>query len=102
MDVVNKYILDEIDMLNFAASLAKHCGHTAVFFLNGPLGAGKTTFVRGFLRGCGYEDKVKSPTYTIVEPYEFADFKIFHFDFYRIQDPRELELMGIKDYFDQN
>ena len=92
-------IKTEQDMLDFGAQLANACSGTAVIFLLGNLGAGKTTLVRGFLRGLGYEGKVKSPTYTIVEPYQFPDFVVYHFDFYRIHDVQELEFIGIQDYF---
>jgi len=89
----------EEDLLSFAGALAKAIDGGAIIFLSGPLGAGKTTFTRGFLRGLGYTKKVKSPTYTLVEPYEIAARPIFHFDLYRLQHANELEHIGIQDYF---
>ncbi len=90
----------EQDSVEFAQLLAQTMT-SGLVFLVGDLGAGKTTLTRYWLQAIGHVGAVKSPTYTLVEPYQIGDHTVFHFDLYRLQDPYELELMGIRDYLEQ-
>lgn len=108
-------IFVELDNLSAVDQLAKKVAaalrdlrSSLVIYLNGDLGVGKTAFVRAVLNNLGYQGRVKSPTYTIVESYELNDingldgFDVHHFDLYRLSDPEELIYLGVDDYFKSN
>lgn len=97
-----KRLLNENEMMSFGERLSHIIQPKALIYLEGELGAGKTTLTRGFLRGCGYLDAVKSPTYTLVEPYDLGEKFVYHFDLYRLGHPEELEMIGIFDYLNDD
>jgi len=93
-------LADEEATAALASRLAGELEAPATVFLRGDLGVGKTTFTRYFLRACGVTGSVKSPTYTLLEPYQLDNGPFYHFDLYRINDPWELELAGFAELFD--
>ena len=103
--MIENYILqDESETLNFGSNIAaliKESDETIFeFHLQGDLGAGKTTLVRGVLRALGWNGSVKSPTYTICEEYEFDQFLILHIDLYRTEIDEDVEMLELNRSFD--
>lgn len=96
------FIPDEQAMMQLGGNIADQFPKGGIVLLKGDLGAGKTTLVRGLLRYLGFTGIVKSPTYTLVEPYQLNQRTIYHFDLYRLGDPEELEYIGGRDYWDSD
>ncbi|OGS99734.1 MAG: tRNA (adenosine(37)-N6)-threonylcarbamoyltransferase complex ATPase subunit type 1 TsaE [Gallionellales bacterium RIFCSPLOWO2_12_FULL_59_22] len=97
---INIFLTDENATLALAQRLAAQLDPGMVVYLRGDLGAGKTTLVRGMLNALGYTGRVKSPTYTLLEPYRAAGMDLRHFDLYRLHDEEEWEAAGFRDEFD--
>lgn len=89
----------ETDTLALGSALGRALEPGLVIYLCGELGAGKTTLARGVLRGLGYTGRVKSPTFALVEAYKLSKIYLYHFDFYRFDDPQELRDAGFREYF---
>ena len=96
---VNISLPDEAATLRLGAALAAGVAPGRVLHLRGELGAGKTTLARGLLHALGHAGRVKSPTYTVVEPYTLSSLNLYHFDFYRFSDKTEWVNSGFRDYF---
>jgi tRNA threonylcarbamoyladenosine biosynthesis protein TsaE len=100
MAALEQFLADAQATEAFGARLAECCRGGLLVFLHGDLGAGKTTLVRGFLRAAGCSGPVKSPTYTLVEPYSSQRGSFYHLALYRLSDAEELEWIGVRDLFD--
>lgn len=101
MHTIELTVPTAVEMEALGARMAPRMPTLRLVYIRGPLGAGKTTWVRGVLRGLDYNESVKSPTFTLVEPYAFAGFTLYHFDLYRVNDSDELEFLGLRDYLQE-
>ena len=99
MPSITRFLESETDTLALGAELAHRLRGGMVVFLSGELGAGKTTLARGLLRALGYQGRVKSPTYALVELYNVSRLNFYHFDFYRINHPAEIADAGLLEHF---
>jgi len=100
--MLKMHLPDEAATRALGARLARVIAPGLLVYLHGDLGSGKTTLARGLLRGLGYEGRVKSPTYTLVELYTVSRLDLYHFDFYRFRDPKEWRDAGFSEYFSGN
>jgi tRNA threonylcarbamoyladenosine biosynthesis protein TsaE len=98
--VIRLHLDGEAAQESFGRCIAANLESPCLVLLKGELGTGKTTLVRGVLRGLGHFGSVRSPTYTLLEPYEVAGKRLFHLDLYRLTDPDELEFLGLRDLLD--
>src|SRR3954467_6319601 len=96
---LTRSLANEAATVALGAELAASVEPGMVIYLKGDLGAGKTTLARGLLQALGVQDRIKSPTYTLVEPYNVSSLYFYHFDFYRLQRPEEWIDAGFRDYF---
>jgi tRNA threonylcarbamoyladenosine biosynthesis protein TsaE len=96
-----RFLATEADTLALGAALAPCLHGGMIVNLSGELGAGKTTLARGILKALGHAGRVKSPSYALVESYKLSRLYLYHFDFYRFTDPKELEEAGFREYFSQ-
>lgn len=96
---ISRVLPREADTVELGAELGRVLQPGLVIYVSGDLGAGKTTFARGVLRGLGHEGRVRSPTFTLVEVYNFSKLYFYHFDFYRFSGGRELDDLGFREYF---
>lgn len=99
---VSQIVTNEAELLALGEQLVNYLTPPKLVFLHGELGVGKTTLVRGILRVLGWQGIVKSPTFTVVEPYDLGHLQLYHFDLYRLTSVDELEFLGIRDYFTKN
>jgi tRNA threonylcarbamoyladenosine biosynthesis protein TsaE len=94
---MEQWLPDPEAQIAFGRRLAALVPLRLIIYLQGDLGTGKTTLTRGLLAGLGHEGAARSPTYTLLEPYELADRRLYHLDLYRLGDPEELEYLGLRD-----
>ena len=90
------------ETMKFAENLAQNVVGPSVYVLSGDLGAGKTTFTKGFALGLGIDDVITSPTFTIMNEYSGKSFNLCHFDMYRLESAEDAFMLGFEEYFDSN